>query len=321
MANGQPGPKVKPTVRRPPTPSKPVRKPKVSEPSEPVAASPSPCKSFVIVAGSYEKLLYGLEGTFPSPSPSEASTSTSPVPTLKSIFIFPAHTGSVRAIAASAEGGKWLATGSTDEVVKVWNLKRRKEVGGLVQHEGSITYLGFPTRSMLVSASEDGTLALFRVRGWELLRSLKGHTGRVNSVAVHPSGKVALSVGKDRTLRMWDLVRGKGAASVKLGKEGEVVRWNAAGTLFAVQAGKEVDIYSTGMKLLRSIGHPSRIHDVRFWTGGKGEGEWEVLLVAAEDGKVAVYTLPEGEEETTIIAQLVGHTNRFALPFLRGYRS
>lgn len=37
-------------------------------------------------------------------------------------------------------------------------------------------------------------------------------------MAVHPSGKVALSVGKDRALRMWDLMRGKGVASTKLGK-------------------------------------------------------------------------------------------------------
>lgn len=83
---------------------------------------------------------------------------------------------------------------------------------------GSITHLEFPSRSHLLSASEDGTLCLFRARDWSVLRSLKGHKGRVNCVAVHPSGKVALSVGKDRTLRMWDLMRGKGSASTKLGK-------------------------------------------------------------------------------------------------------
>ena len=83
---------------------------------------------------------------------------------------------------------------------------------------GSITHLSFPSRSHLLSASEDGTLCLFRARDWAVLRTLKGHKGRVNSVAVHPSGKVALSVGKDRALRMWDLMRGKGCASTKLGK-------------------------------------------------------------------------------------------------------
>ncbi|KZT59469.1 WD40 repeat-like protein [Calocera cornea HHB12733] len=311
IANGkQLTPVKKPAVRRPPTsPSKSLSKAKaVSETAHIIEPTPPsrPCKSFVIVSGSYEKLLYGLEGSFPEPS--EASTSTAPVPTLKPKFIFPAHVGSVRAIATSPDGGKWLATGSTDEIVKVWNLKRRKEIGGLVQHDGSITYLGFPTRSTLVSASEDGTIALFRVRGWELLRSLKGHTGRVNCVAVHPSGKVALSVGKDRTLRMWDLIRGKGVASVKLGKEGELVRWNAEGTMFAVGATKEVDLYTTDMKLLSTISHPSRIHDVRFCK--TDDGASEVLLVTAEDKKVSIYQLPEGEGAAVVIAELFGHTNR-----------
>ncbi len=70
----------------------------------------------------------------------------------------------------------------------------------------------------MLSASEDGTLCLFRARDWAVLRELKGHKGRVNSVAVHQSCKVALSVGQDRTLRMWDLMRGKGSASTKIYK-------------------------------------------------------------------------------------------------------
>jgi protein MAK11 len=55
---------------------------------------------------------------------------------MKPIFIFPAHISCVKAVAASPLGGKWLATGGTDETVKVWDLKRRKELGGLVQHQG-----------------------------------------------------------------------------------------------------------------------------------------------------------------------------------------
>jgi len=84
--------------------------------------------------------------------------------------------------------------------------------------KGSITYLDFPTRSHLVSASDDGTICLFHARDWAVLRILKGHKTRINCVAVHPSSKLALSVGKDRTLRMWDLMRGKGSASTKIGK-------------------------------------------------------------------------------------------------------
>jgi WD40 repeat protein len=88
--------------------------------------------SFKIIAGSYEKILYGLEATF---DPSQPSTSSA-VPILKPVFIFPAHVACIKAVAASPNGGKWLATGSTDEIIKVWDLRRRKEIGGLVQHEG-----------------------------------------------------------------------------------------------------------------------------------------------------------------------------------------
>lgn len=81
-----------------------------------------------------------------------------------------------------------------------------------------MTTLVFPSRSHLVSASEDGTIGIFHARDWSVLRTLRGHKGRVNCVDVHPSGKVALSVGKDCMLRMWDMMRGRGVASVKLGK-------------------------------------------------------------------------------------------------------
>lgn len=193
-------------------------------------------QSFVIIAGSYEKNLYGIQANF---------SDDSNIPTLEPIFIFPAHLSCIKAVASAPVGGRWLATGSDDEIVKVWDLRKRKEVGGLSQHVGSITALTFPTKAHLLSASEDSTISLFRTKDWALLRSLKGHSGRVNSIDVHPSGKVALSVGKDKTLKMWDLMRGRGAASLPLGVEAEVVRWAKSGRYFGVLSPKGIDIYST----------------------------------------------------------------------------
>lgn len=92
--------------------------------------------TFIVIAGSYEKLLYGLEGSYPTGS-------TAPV--LEPIFIFPAHLACVKAVAASP-GGKWLATGSEDEFVKVWDLRRRKEVGSLSQHTGKFLISRFNIR-------------------------------------------------------------------------------------------------------------------------------------------------------------------------------
>ena len=86
--------------------------------------------TFKIIAGSYEKLLYGLEGTILPDVHEEFKFH------LKPIFIFPAHVSCIKAVAASPMGGKWLATGSADEIVKVWDLRRKKEIGGLMHHEG-----------------------------------------------------------------------------------------------------------------------------------------------------------------------------------------
>jgi protein MAK11 len=97
---------------------------------------PTGPQTFQVVAGSYEKLLYGLQGVMPSLSTPVAERDYS----MKPIFIFPAHQACVKTVAAS-EGGKWLATGSSDEVVKIWDLRRRKEVGGLQQHTGACAQL------------------------------------------------------------------------------------------------------------------------------------------------------------------------------------
>ncbi|WVQ76400.1 hypothetical protein IAR50_006066 [Cryptococcus sp. DSM 104548] len=298
-------------------------KPKISKGKQP-ATGPS---TFIICAGSYEKILYGIEGSYP--------TGEETVPELEPAFIFPAHLACVKAVAASP-GGKWLATGSEDEYVKVWDLRRRKEVGSLSQHTESITSLHFPTPSHLLTTSADSTLSLFRTSDWTLLKTLKGHSGRVNQVDVHPTGRVALSVGKDKTLKMWDLMRGRGAASLPLGEEPELVKFSDAGTHFAVLFPRKIQIYSLTLKLLKTITTKSRFNTLLFATlpaPALEEDDTELLCVGTEKGVVEVYRVEiggdeesdeedeeeEGDEkkdeggkgaELDRVATLVGHTNR-----------
>lgn len=315
------------------------------KPKKPKAPLPTGPRTFQIVAGSYEKLLYGLQGVFPEDGKSHEFA-------LKPVFIFPAHQACVKTVAAS-EGGKWLATGSTDEVVKIWDLRRRKEVGGLINHNGmcvvpprttsrsltpffsiclgTITSLHFPSRSHLLTTSEDSTLSLFRTRDWTLLRSFKGHVGRVNSITVHPSGKLALTVGKDRVLRMWDLMKGKPGGGVKIGKEGESIRFSPSGDQFAILSTTTLDIYTKAMSLVQTVVNPKRFHDFEFVdVEGEGGKTRELMVAAVEEGYVRVFERFERatkaekakeaeEEEDTMedewkeIARLGGHSNRFVV--------
>jgi protein MAK11 len=63
------------------------------------------------------------------------------------------------------------------------------------------------------------------------------------------------------------------------------------------------------MNIIHTISHPSRIHDIKFSKGLKGDGE--MLLVGAEDKKVTVYDVSkEPNAVPSIIAEMIGHSNR-----------
>uniref|UniRef100_A0A8C7X6I3 Uncharacterized protein n=1 Tax=Oryzias sinensis TaxID=183150 RepID=A0A8C7X6I3_9TELE len=66
---------------------------------------------------------------------------------------------------------------------------------------GTITCLQFYGESHLLSGGEDGLMCVWSTKKWECLKSIKAHKGHVTSLSVHPSGKLALSVGTDKTLR------------------------------------------------------------------------------------------------------------------------
>lgn len=283
------------------TPAKKAIPRNVSKAATEPAEKPIPT-AMRIVAGSYERLLYGLLA-FPSRKDGKLNVRIEPQ------FVFPAHVSSIRTVACAGPDSKWLVTGGSDETIKVWDMRRRIEVGALVGHEGSIMSLSFPSRTFMLSASEDSTINLYRARDWSLLRTLRGHTGRVNCAAAHPSGRIALSVGADKMIRMWDLMRGVGAASVKIGVEADQIRWNSKGDLFAVFAMRQVMVFATDMSKVAEIEQSRRVHDVTFFK--------EFILVACDDAAVHIYNMDDlieqGEEESptpTEIGRLVGHNNR-----------
>ncbi|RIB16314.1 WD40-repeat-containing domain protein [Gigaspora rosea] len=241
-------------------------------------------EDFLIVVGSYERILYGINGCWCKPSLRFDPT-----------FIFPAHIGCIKAVAI---GSRYLASGSTDEIIKLYDIKKRKEIGSLLQHDGSITTIKFYNKTHMISGSEDGTLCIWRTKDWEYLKILKGHKGRVNSVDIHPSGKIALSVSSDKTVRLWNLLTGRKAAANKLGR-GEMVIWNPSGDRYAILMGQEIDgqvIQTFQLKNSRYLCMRYFAHD----TLG------DLLITGSEDKTVRVYNVKNGD----CIATYMGHKSR-----------
>lgn len=55
----------------------------------------------------------------------------------------------------------------------------------------------------LLSGGEDGQVLYYRYGQWSKPKRWKGHVRSVHSVSLHPSGKIGLTVARDKSLKLW----------------------------------------------------------------------------------------------------------------------
>lgn len=253
--------------------------------------------TFRIVTGSYEhNLLCVSLALLPQ---AEAFTP---------IFHFTPHSQSIRCLAYSR---RYLVSGSNDEHIKIYDLQKRKELGTLLHHNGSITSLSFFADKWLLSSGGDGKLCLWRVKDWEVLSEMKGHKGEVNDISVHPTGKIALSVGNDKTIRLWNLMTGKKASVLRINQEPLKVQWTPDGTHFVVASDRKLSIYSAeSSEVLQEVDFKSTLQHMEILTIGNHENDVYVAR-SHTDGKIAftkLQSLLNGNKEISF--ELIGHGTR-----------
>ncbi len=129
------------------------------------------------------------------------------VETQKPLGSLVGHSGSVRALAFSANGHT-LATGSQDHTIILWDVATFQPLSvPLVGHTSSVWSLVFGSSGRtLLSGGEDRALVLWDVADLEpLARPLLGHSGPVRGVAFSADGKTLASGSSDQTVRLWDV--------------------------------------------------------------------------------------------------------------------
>ena len=110
-----------------------------------------------------------------------------------------ADRGRITSVVFSADGTR-LASGSWDQVIKLWDVETRREVGTWeVPWEFyallPISVAFSPDGSTLASGFQDRTVRLWDVETQTEVATLKGHTDRVISVSFSPDGSFLASGG------------------------------------------------------------------------------------------------------------------------------
>lgn len=116
----------------------------------------------------------------------------------------PAHADSIHAAAFSPDG-KWLATGSSDATVALWDVGRRarERLFGDSQFF-NISALVFSSDSLnLFAATTDQNVREWKLGEPERTWMLRGHSAGVNALAFAPDRSVLISAGHDGTSRQW----------------------------------------------------------------------------------------------------------------------
>lgn len=115
--------------------------------------------------------------------------------------------GHVKQILCSSfsSNGYHLATGSDDNTIRLWDLRRKNCFYIIPAHTKLISDLVFqPNNSyFLASASYDNTCKIWSVKDWSLVKNMEAHEAKVTSISISNDGDYIATTSHDRKWMLW----------------------------------------------------------------------------------------------------------------------
>jgi WD40 repeat protein len=202
-----------------------------------------------------------------------------------------------------------VATGSEDTTIRLWNIDTGAEIVILTGHQKSVETIAFhPHQSgLLFSGDRSGQIKLWQVDPAEELISIDSQQDKVNCLAISPDGKLVISGGSDKTIKIWyfglsdersiDYLATLKAHQLAVNGiafnpiEGEV-------KFASVSSDRRVMLWGMGSKIPLSIltAHTQAVKTLAFSPNGK------ILATAGDDGLIMIWDVDNQKLVRTISA-------------------
>lgn len=194
---------------------------------------------------------------------------------------------------------------SDSNLAKFEGLPRVPEKHCLAGHRETVTCAVFhPVYSILITASEDGSIRLWDYESGVFERTLKGHTATVNCVAIEPNaGLILASASADLTTKLWSFETFECIKTLN-GHDHNIscVEFLPAGD-FLVTSSRDRTVMlwevNTGYSVKTFRGHDEWVRKVVVNSQGT------LLATCSNDETVMIWAL----DNTAPIQTLTGHTN------------
>ena len=200
--------------------------------------------------------------------------------------------------AAYSPNQLWLATGSYDRSVIIWEAnvgKPLKQLHNLL-HPSPVTCLAFSQDSrLLATGTVDRSGVIWDMNKGRIVQRLVGHRGLIIDVAFCYDGSRVATASTDQTVRLWDVNTGEEMLTLvqDSGNFSDIAFSQDGKRLLAANRTKMLTIWDSTVEDLGNssivlTGHEGRVWDVAFTRDG-------LIVSAAEDGTVRIWDPQTGE--------------------------
>jgi WD40 repeat protein len=209
-----------------------------------------------------------------------------------------AHTNEVKSICFGPKG-KILASGGSDNMIKLWDVISGIPVKTLEGHTSEVNSVCFsPDGILLASGSRDNTIKLWDVKSGKLFKTLEGHKSEVNYVCFSPDGILLASGSRDNTIKLWDVISGKPTKTLE-GHTSEVnsVCFSPDGMFLASGSrDKKIKLWDimSGKHIKTLKGHGTEINDICFSPDGK------ILASGSRDNTIKFWDIASSQPIKTL---------------------